>query len=86
MIKYQCMLRWFNRKMRGIQILLLLIPILNWIIEICVRWNKFGETPRFRYFILALFVTLTGMAIGYLDALWCLLFHHLIFAVSEDDI
>ena len=72
--------------MRIIQILLLLIPIVNWIFEIGIRWNKFGEKPNFGYFILALLVTFTGMAIGYLDAIWCLLFHHLFCAVSEYDL
>ena len=80
------MLRWFNRKLRIIQILLLLIPILNWIIEIGVRWSKFAETPNFGYFLLALLVTFGGIAIAYIDFIWCLLFHHLILAVSIYDL
>lgn len=80
------MLRWFNHRMRGIQILLLLIPIVNWIMEIGVRWSKFAETPKFGYFLLALFVTLGGLAIAYIDLIWCLFFHHLIFAVSILDL
>lgn len=78
------MLRWFNRRMRGIQILFLLIPGMNLIMEIGVRWTKFGEHPNFGYFLLALLVTLGGaVAMFVLDIFWCLFFHHLILAVSD---
>ncbi|MCQ2792510.1 MAG: hypothetical protein MJ208_03190 [Bacilli bacterium] len=80
------MLRWFNRQMRGIQILLLILPIVNWVIEIGVRWSKFIEKPGIGYCVLAILVSIGGMAIGFLDAIWCLLFKHLIFAVSEKDL
>lgn len=91
MIKYPKLgrffvLHWFNRRMRGIQILFLFIPILNWIMEIGVRWSKFADHPNFGYFLLALLVTFGGVAIAYLDIIWCLFFHHLIFAVADDEV
>ena len=51
--------KWFESQSRIIQILLLLIPGLNWVIEILV--------------------TFFGLAFGWLDLVWCLLFKHLIF-------
>ena len=81
------MLRWFNRKMRGIQILFLLIPGMNFVMEIGLRWNKFGEQHNFGYFMLALFTTIGGFSIMLIiDFIWCLLFHHPILAVSDKEL
>ena len=78
------MLRWFNRRMRGIQVLFLLIPGMNMVMEIGIRWTKFGEHPNAGYFLLALFTTIGGMFIMLvIDFIWCLLFHHMILAVSD---
>ena len=80
------MLRWFNHRARGIQILLLLIPIVNFVFEIGNRWAKFIDRPKFRYLILAIFVTLGGFSMMFLlDIIWCLFFHHMIFNVLEED-
>lgn len=32
---------WFNKQSRLVQVLLLLIPVVNWITEIVVRWSTF---------------------------------------------
>lgn len=78
------MLGWFNRLPRGVQILLLLIPIVNFIFEIGVRWAKFINHPNVGYCLLAVFTTLGGFSILFvLDILWCLFFHHMILAVEE---
>ena len=76
------MLKWFNDLPRGVQIIILLIPFVNWVVEICVRWSRFNQKETVGYFILALVFTLFGLVFGYLDAIWCLLFHHLIFAIN----
>ena len=70
----------FNRIPRLFQIILLLIPGVNWVVELIVRWSAFGHRPNVIRLIIALVVTITGFFIGWLDAIWCLLFHHLIFA------
>ena len=70
----------FNRIPRLFQIILLLIPGVNWVVELIVRWSAFGHRPNLIRLIIALVVTITGFFIGWLDAIWCLLFHHLIFA------
>ncbi len=74
------MATWFNRQSRLIQVLLLLIPFVNWIIEILVRWSAFFKTKSIITFIVALLVTFFGLAFGWVDVIWCLLFKHLIFA------
>ena len=70
----------FNRIPRLFQIILLLIPGVNWVVELIVRWSAFGHRPNVIRLIIALVVSITGFFIGWLDAIWCLLFHHLIFA------
>ena len=70
---------WFNRQSRIVQILLLLIPGVNWIVEIVVRWGTFikqGGTVRL---LICLLVTIFGIVVGWLDAIWCLFTKHLLF-------
>ncbi len=74
------MSKWFNSIPRLLQILLLLIPGVNWIIEILVRWDNAIRKCSFIRIFIALFVTLTGIVWGYVDLIWCLVFHHLTFA------
>ena len=74
------MAAWFNKQSRLIQCLLLLIPFVNWIVEICVRWSAFLKTKSILTLITAIVVTFAGVFVGWIDLVWCLLFKHLIFA------
>ena len=74
------MAKWFNKQSRLAQIILLLIPFVNWIVEILVRWSAFLKTKNVITLISAIVVTFFGVFIGWLDCIWCLLFKHLIFA------
>ncbi|MDE6550021.1 MAG: hypothetical protein K2M44_00765 [Clostridia bacterium] len=74
------MATWFNKQSRLIQIILLIIPFVNWIVEVCVRWSAFLKTKNIITLITAIVVTFGGLFIGWLDAVWCLLFKHMIFA------
>lgn len=69
---------WFNKQSRLVQIILLLIPGVNWITEILVRWSTFFKKGGALRLIICLVVTFLGVFIGWLDAIWCLLFKHLI--------
>ena len=74
------MATWFNKQSRLVQIILLLIPFVNWIVEICVRWSAFLKTKSIITLITAIVVTFLGVFVGWIDMIWCLLFKHLIFA------
>ena len=74
------MATWFNKQSRLVQIILLLIPIVNWVVEILVRWSAFLKTKSILTLIFAILVTFFGLAIGLVDVIWCLLFKHMIFA------
>ena len=74
-------MKWFNRQSRLLQLLLLLIPFINWITEILVRWSAFFHKPGVIRLLLAIIVLLpTGIVWGWVDLIWVILFKHLIFA------
>lgn len=69
---------WFNKQSRLVQVLLLLIPVVNWITEIVVRWSTFFKKGGIIRLIVCILVTLpTGIAFGWLDLIWVLLFKKL---------
>lgn len=74
------MYKKFENLPRLVQILLLLIPVCNWVTEVVVRWSSWKNKGGIIRFILALLVTVFGIAFGWIDMIWCLLFKHLIFA------
>lgn len=69
---------WFNKQSRLVQIILLLIPGVNWITEILVRWSTYlkkGGTVRL---IISIIVTIFGVVFGWIDLVWVLLFKKLL--------
>lgn len=68
---------WFNKQSRLIQLLLLLIPGVNWITEIVVRWSTWSKKGGLFRLLICLIVTVCGFAFGYLDLIWVLLFKKL---------
>lgn len=69
---------WFNKQSRLVQIILLLIPGVNWITEILVRWSTYlkkGGTVRL---IVSIIVTIFGVVFGWIDLVWLLLFNKLL--------
>lgn len=72
--------KWFEKQSRLVQILLLLIPVVNWFVEVLVRWSHALRKGSLIKYLIAILVTLPiGVVVGWLDMLWCLLFKHLIF-------
>ena len=70
--------KWFHKQNKLVQVLLLLIPFVNWIMEILVRWSAFVKKGGAGRFIISLIVTIFGVVIGWLDALWTLFTNKLI--------
>lgn len=71
--------KWFEKQSRLVQILLLLIPGVNWVVEILVRWSHALRKGSLVKYLIAIFVTVFGIVVGWVDVIWCLLFKHLIF-------
>ena len=68
---------WFNKQSRLVQILLLLIPGVNWIIEILVRVSSIFERPSLGN-VLGLIFGIIIPVFGWLDLVWVLVFNHLV--------
>ena len=72
---------WFYSQNFLIQLILLLIPGVNWVVEILVRWSAYLKTKSLLTLVFAILVTIpSGIVIGWLDLVWLLLFRHLLFA------
>lgn len=71
---------WFNKQSRLIQIILLLIPGVNWITEIFVRVTAVLQKPTLENILGLVLGIFLGFAFGYVDLIWVLLFNHLILA------
>ena len=69
---------WFHKQSKLVQVLLLIIPVVNWFVEILVRWSAFLKKGGFVRFIVCIIVTILGVVIGWLDALWTLFTNKLI--------
>ena len=72
------MAKKFQQLPRLVQVILLLIPFVNWVTEVVVRISAVFETPSFRN-ILGLIISIVfGLIWGWLDIIWVLLFKHLV--------
>lgn len=76
--KEKYIMTWFNKQSRLVQLLLLLIPGVNWVTEIVVRWSTFAKKGGLLRLIICILVTVpSGIAFGWVDLVWVLLFKKL---------
>lgn len=75
------MAKWFNKQSRLLQIILLLIPFVNWVVEVLVRWSAVlnAKKKSLLNILVAILVTFGGLVWGWVDIIWCLLFKRLTF-------
>lgn len=60
--------KWFNKQSRLVQLILLLIPVVNWVVEVCIRWGQWNKKSSIIRLVLAIIATVpTGIALGYID-------------------
>lgn len=74
------MAKWFYKQSKLVQLLLLLIPGVNWVLEIAIRWSAYLSRPRLLTLVFAIVATLSFGVFGWIDLVWLLLFDHLLFA------
>lgn len=72
--------KWFNSQSKLVRIILLFVPVVNWVIEVLVRWSHALRKGSLIKLVVAIVVTFGGLFIGWLDAIWILLFDHLFLA------
>ena len=71
------MAKKFQKLPRLVQIILLLIPGVNWITELVVRVCALFEKPDGRNVLGFIIAIPLGIPLGWLDLVWCLVFKHL---------
>lgn len=69
---------WFNKQSRLVQLLLLLIPGVNWVTEVVVRWSTWLKKPNLIRLAVSIIVTIFGAVFGWVDLVWVLLFKKLL--------
>lgn len=69
--------KWFHKQSKLIQILLLLIPVINWIMEVGVRWSAWFKKGGILRLIICILAIPGGIIIGWIDMIWILLFNKL---------
>lgn len=72
--------KWFYSQNLLVKLILLLIPGLNWIVEILIRWSAFLSRPRLLTLVFAVLATVSVGVLGWVDLVCLLLFNHLLFA------
>lgn len=71
--------KWFHKQNKIVQVILLLIPVINWFTEILVRWSAWLKKGGLIRLIVCIIVTIpSGIIIGWLDAIWTVLFNKLL--------
>jgi hypothetical protein len=73
-------MKWFNKQSRLVQIILLLIPFVNWITEIIVRVTAVAEKPTGKNILGLIFGIFIPVLAGWIDLIWVILFNHLCLA------
>ena len=66
---------WFNKQSRLVQLILLLIPPINWIVELVIRWSTWMKKGGIvRLIVCILCIPGGGILFGWIDFVWVLLF------------
>lgn len=74
------MAKWFYKQSKLVQLILLLIPVVNWVVEVLVRWSAFLSRPKLLTLVCAILWTIGNVVFAWVDLVWLLLFNHLLFA------
>lgn len=74
------MAKWFYKQGLLVQLLLLLIPVVNWVVEIGVRFSAYFSRKSLLTLVFAIITIPAGMIFGWVDLIWLLLTGHLLFA------
>ena len=66
--------KWFNQQSLLVKLLLLLIPGVNYVVEILLRWGQWSKKQSIIRLVLAIIATVpTGIALGFIDLIVVLL-------------
>ena len=67
-------MKWFSKQSTLVKLLLLIIPGVNWITEVVVRWDTWLKKGGLLRLIISIITVPAGMIFGWLDFVWVILF------------
>ena len=70
----------FNKLSLILKLILLIIPGVNWVTEVVVRWSAALNKKDIVNHILDIAVTIGGIVLGWIEFIWVILTGHLTFA------
>lgn len=66
--------KWFDKQSLLVKVLLLLIPGVNYVVEVLLRWGQWSKKQSVIRLVLAIIATVpTGIALGFIDLIVVLL-------------
>ena len=68
---------WFNKQARIVQLILLLIPVVNWIVGLVVRGSTWAQKGGLVRLVICILTIVFGIIFGWIDFIWVLLFKKL---------
>ena len=71
-------MRFFKSLPRLVQIILLIIPAINWIVEIFVRVCQLIKKPNLTTVVMFIISIVAGVVLGWVDLVWLLVNNHLV--------
>ncbi len=71
-------MRFFKSLPRLVQIILLIIPAINWIVEIFVRACQLIKKPNLTTVVMFIISIVAGVVLGWVDLVWLLVNNHLV--------
>lgn len=68
------MLEKFQQQSKLVRVLLLIIPFVNWIVEIVIRWERYMQKKDTASLLIAIIATIFfGNLLGFVDAIFTIL-------------
>lgn len=74
--------KWFNKQSTLVQAILLIIPFVNWIVELLIRLSVMLRTKSVVHIVVFILFLVIGWGwfLGLLDLIYCLITGHLFLA------
>ncbi len=74
--------KWFNSQSTVLKAILLIIPFVNWIVEILIRLSVMLRTKSVLHIVVFIVFVVVGWGwfLGLIDLIYCLVTGHLLFA------
>jgi len=71
-------MKTFKSLPRLVQIILLVIPVINWVVELIIRACQLIKKPNLVTVVMFIVSFVAGLVLGWVDLVWLLVNNHLV--------